>query len=233
MTSTPFCAIVPAGGSGQRMGRDTPKQYLPLAGATVLEWALAPLLAAGGLQRLVVAVPAGDTRFAELPCAADERVRTVTGGATRADSVAAGLAALTDLDDTLPVAVHDAARPCLTVDDLERLLAVAHEPAGALLAVAVSDTLKRASAVGEVEETVDRNALWQALTPQAFPLATLRRALVARDPADAGITDEASAVERLGLAPRLIAGDPANIKVTQPGHLVLAEAILAARGGPS
>ncbi len=212
------------------MGHTAPKQYLPLAGATVIEWALAPLLAAGGLQRLVVALPPGDTAFARLAPAADPRVRMVTGGATRADSVAAGLAALTAYDEALPVVVHDAARPCLTPDDLARLLAVAHEPGGGLLAVAVSDTLKRATAAGTVQETVDRSGLWQALTPQAFPLATLRRALDARDRADAGITDEASAVERLGLAPRLIAGDPANVKVTEPGHLTLAGALLAARG---
>lgn len=230
MTATPFCAVVPAGGSGQRMGGATPKQYLPLAGATVIEWALTPLVAAEGLQRLVVALPAGDTRFARLAPAADARVSAVTGGASRADSVAAGLAALTDCDDALPVAVHDAARPCLTADDLARLLAVAHEPDGGLLAVAVSDTLKRATASGTVEATVDRSHLWQALTPQAFPLATLRRALDVHASGDPGITDEASAVERLGLAPRLIAGDPANLKVTEPGHLNLAAAILAARG---
>lgn len=225
-----FCAVVPAGGSGQRMGQATPKQYLPLADATVIEWALAPLLAAEGLQRLVVALPDGDTRFGHLAVAADPRVSTVTGGATRADSVTAGLTALADWDDSLPVVVHDAARPCLTADDLARLLAVARQPAGGLLAVAVSDTLKRATADETVEATVDRTGLWQALTPQAFPLATLRRALDARNPADPGITDEASAVERLGLAPQLIAGDPANIKVTEPGHLALAGAILAARG---
>lgn len=229
--STRFCAIVPAGGTGQRMGGTTPKQYLPLVGATVLEWALAPLLAAEGLVRLVVALPAGDTTFAGLAAAADERVVPVTGGVNRTDSVAAGLEALADLDQDLPVLVHDAARPCLTAEDLERLLAVAGEPAGALLAAPVSDTLKRAYKDGRVGMTVDRTDLWQALTPQGFPLATLRRALGTQALNDPGITDEASAVERLGMAPRLIAGAPSNIKVTEPGHLPLAAAILAARSG--
>lgn len=229
--TTPFCAIVPAGGTGLRMGSDKPKQYLPLAGATVIEWALAPLLAARGLERLVVALPAGDTTFAGLAPASDPRVRTVTGGATRADSVAAGLKAMTDLDETLPVLVHDAARPCLGGDDLEALLAVAAEPAGALLAVPVCDTLKRAADDGRVQATVDRRELWQALTPQGFPLATLRRALAERPAGDVGITDEASAVERLRLAPRLVAGAPSNIKVTEPGHLPLAAAILSMTPG--
>lgn len=229
--STRFCVIVPAGGKGERMGGSTPKQYLPLAGATVLEWALAPFLADVGLVRLVVALPADDTTFAGLAPASDERVTTVTGGANRADSVAAGLEALTDLDPDLPVLVHDAVRPCLTADDLEHVLAAAGEPGGALLAVPVSDTLKRAYRDGRVGTTVDRTDLWQALTPQGFPLATLRRALSGQALNDPGITDEASAVERLGMAPRLIAGAPSNIKVTEPGHLPLAAAILAARAG--
>lgn len=229
--STSFCAIVPAGGTGERMGGTTPKQYLPLAGATVLEWALAPLLAHAGLVRLIVALPAGDSTFAGLAAAHDDRVHTVTGGANRADSVAAGLEALTDLDAELPVLVHDAARPCLTGDDLEGVLAAATEPAGALLAVPVRDTLKRGYKDGRVGATLDRTDLWQALTPQGFPLQTLRRALAPQALDDPGITDEASAVERLGMAPRLIAGAASNIKITAPDDLPLAAAILAARSG--
>lgn len=231
--TTRFCVIVPAGGTGQRMGEATPKQYLPLAGATVLEWALAPFLAAAGLVRLVVVLPAGDAAFAGLAPASDDRVCTVTGGANRADSVAAGLEALADLDADLPVLVHDAARPCLTADDLEGVLAGAAEPAGALLAVPVRDTLKRAYKDGRVGATVDRTDLWQALTPQGFPLMTLRRALTPQAFNDPAITDEASAVERLGMAPRLIAGAPSNIKITEPGDVPLAAAILATRSGRS
>lgn len=228
--SAAFCAVVPAAGAGLRMGAATPKQYLALEGATVIEWALAPLLAARGLARLVVALAPGDDTFAGLAPAGDPRVRLATGGATRADSVRAGLAALTDVGETTPVLVHDAARPCLGAGDLESVRAVAGEPAGGLLAVPVCDTLKRDDDRGRVAATVARAGLWQALTPQGFPLGLLRRALD-ETAGEAGITDEASAVERLGHAPRLIRGDPRNIKITQPDHLALAAAILRSRRG--
>lgn len=228
MNPVAFSAVVPAAGAGARMGGTRPKTYLPLAGHTVIEWALAPLLAHPGLQRLVVALASDDTRFAELPGASDARVQTVTGGASRAASVAAGLNALGSAADG-PVLVHDGARPCLTGDEIERLLAFASEPAGALLAVAVRDTLKRADAEGRVAATEDRSGLWEALTPQLFHGGTLRAAI--GDATDPAITDEASAMERAGHAPRLVEGDTANIKITRPHDLPLAAAVLAMRGG--
>lgn len=224
-----FHAVVPAAGAGARMGGTTPKTYLPLAGRTVIEWSLAPLLAHPGLERLVVALGANDTRFAALPPAADPRVRVVTGGATRAASVAAGLDALADEGRSGPVLVHDGARPCLSADELERLLTLRDAPDGGLLAVPVRDTLKRADADGRVARTEDRTDLWQALTPQLFPAAALRAAIGDAD--DPGMTDEASAMERAGHAPRLVEGDPANIKITRPHDLPLAAAVLAMRGG--
>lgn len=228
MSASPFHAVVPGAGAGERMGGATPKTYLPLAGRTVIEWALAPLLAHPGLQRLVVALAADDTRFAALPIANDSRVQTITGGASRAASVAAGLDALGAAAHG-PILVHDGARPCLSGEEIERLLPYAAEPAGALLAVPVRDTLKRADADGRVGATEDRSQLWQALTPQLFHGGTLRSAL--GDATDPAITDEASAMERAGYAPRLVEGDPANIKITRPHDLPLAAAVLAMRGG--
>lgn len=228
MSAPAFHAVVAAAGRGMRMGGVAPKQYAPLAGATVLEHALAPLLAHAGLRRLVIAVAPDDHRFATLAVAADARVHAVTGGASRAASVDAGLAALADADPGLPVVVHDAARPCLPATDLDLLLAAAAAPDGALLAIPVHDTLKRDDGGDRVAATVERTGLWRALTPQAFPLGTLRAALAAAAD-DPGVTDEAAAMERAGHAPRLVPGDPANVKVTSAGDLALAAAILAAR----
>lgn len=229
MSPPAFCAVVPAAGTGVRMGGGRPKQYLPLAGASVIEWALSPLLEHGALESLVVVLAPGDEAFAALSCARDPRLRTAVGGSTRAESVRAGLDALAQRPPETPVLVHDAARPCLPRADLDRLLAAAAEPAGALLAVPVRDTLKRADGGGRVAATVAREDLWQALTPQGFPLGGLGEALHAAA-AEPGITDEAAAMERLGHAPRLIEGDPSNIKITRPGDLPLAAAILGDRG---
>lgn len=232
MTASGFHAVVPAAGRGARLGARLPKQYLPLAGRTVIELAIAPLLAHPGLRRLVVALAPADPHFGALPIAGDARIEVVEGGAARADSVRAALAALSGSDPAVPVLVHDAARPCLTRADLDRVLAAAADEDGALLAVPVADTLKRADEAGRVGGTVDRSGLWQALTPQAFPLGALRRALESAAGSD-GITDEASAVERAGGRPMLVHGDASNVKITRPGDLDLAAAILAARGTPS
>lgn len=226
MKPVPFCAVVPAAGRGRRMGGGPPKSYLPLHGRTVIEHALAPLLEHAGLHRLVVVLAAGDTAFADLSVTRDARIETVVGGTERADSVAAGLAALADEPPETLVLVHDAARPCVSQAELERLLAAADADDGALLAVPVRDTVKRADAGARVVRTVEREGLWQALTPQAFGLRALRAAL---DGVREGVTDESSAMERAGHAPRLVEGDSANIKITRPGDLALAEAVLRAR----
>ncbi len=219
-------AVVVAAGVGRRMQAATPKQYLRLAGRTVLEHAVAPLLAHPRVVRVVMVLAADDHRFQELEMASDARVCTVTGGLTRSDSVIAGLDRLGDEAETCSVLVHDGARPCLPGGDIDRLLAAAGEQ-GALLAVPVRDTLKRADARGRVATTVARDGLWQALTPQVFSLGALRAALATYG-ADA--TDEAQAMERAGFAPALVEGDAANIKVTHPADLPLAASILTARG---
>lgn len=164
------------------------------------------------------------------PVSPAKPVVTAIGGATRADSVLAALAAVSDrisADDW--VLVHDAARPCLDAEDLERLIgALADDPVGGILAAPVVDTLKRADDAGRIAATVERETLWHALTPQMFRYGLLRSALADALAAGDLVTDEAMAVERAGFAPRLVAAAAANIKVTRPEDMHLAELILAA-----
>ena len=226
MIRVPYWLVVPAAGVGRRMGVSEPKQYLRLRGKRVIEHALAPFLADADCEGVVVALAAGDPVFPTLPVARDPRVRVTEGGAERRDSVLAGLERLATLVSGADpwVLVHDAARPCLSAQALERLKsALAEESVGALLAVPVADTLKRMDEVGRARETVPRDGLWRAQTPQAFRLQALRSALLSVTHA----TDEASAVEAQGLRPRLVAGSPANLKITDPADLALAASILA------
>jgi 2-C-methyl-D-erythritol 4-phosphate cytidylyltransferase len=221
-----YWLIMPAAGSGSRFGGQTPKQYLPLAGATVIEHALGVFRDDARCQGIVVALDAGDTHFGRLPLAGDARIRCVAGGARRCDSVRNALAALPGADDAW-VLVHDAARPCLSRADTDALLAACGEdPVGGLLAAPVADTLKRVDAAGRVLQTPSREGLWRALTPQMFRLGLLRQALAAAQGTGREPTDEAQAVEWLGHAPLLVAGDPANIKITTAADLRLAAALL-------
>jgi 2-C-methyl-D-erythritol 4-phosphate cytidylyltransferase len=221
--------LIPAAGTGSRMGASVPKQYAPLAGRTMLEHAIDALLADARIERVLVVVAPGDPHHRRL--AAGARVEFVAdGGATRAETVRNGLARLAmqaSAEDW--VLVHDAARPCLARDELTELIdALADDPVGGLLAVPVADTIKREDR-GRVAQTVERAGLWRALTPQMFRLGVLDDAFErALDPA--AITDESSAVERIGHAPRLVPGRASNIKVTRPDDLALAEVILRMQG---
>ncbi len=225
-------AVVPAAGRGERFGRGRPKQYVALLGRPVLSWSLQALLGDPAVRAIVVALAAGDRRFGRLPEAHDPRVRACRGGSRRELSVASALAVLADeARDEDWVLVHDAARPCLHPSDLRQLVrALADEPIGGLLAVPLGDTLKAAGPDGRSDRTVPREGLWRALTPQMFRYGVLRRALALSLERERTVTDEASAVEALGLRPRLVAGRPDNIKITLPGDRGLAAAILAARG---
>jgi 2-C-methyl-D-erythritol 4-phosphate cytidylyltransferase / 2-C-methyl-D-erythritol 2,4-cyclodiphosphate synthase len=224
-------AVVPAAGRGERFEAQSavrsPKQYAALCGATVIEWSLRALLAEPRIQKVVVALAADDARFAELPVSRDPRVLTAVGGAGRQDSVMNGLkrlGALAAADDW--VLVHDAARPCLDPGDVRALIdALEGGGCGAVLAAPVVDTVKR-ERDGLVSETVDRAGLWRALTPQVFGVAALARAL--QDAAQLGIqvTDEAQAMERLGMRARLVAGSAFNIKITRAADLSAASRIL-------
>lgn len=218
-----FWALIPAAGVGSRMAADRPKQYLELAGQTIIEHTLACFLDHPQLLGVVVSLAADDPYWPHLACAADPRIRRATGGRERADSVLGGLRRLGELGAQARdwVLVHDAARPNLARTDLDLLLAeLADDPVGGLLAVPARDTLKRVGSDGRVLETVDRALIWQAYTPQMFRLAELQQALGDALLAGANITDEASALEWMGRSPRLIEGRGDNLKVTRPEDLL-------------
>jgi 2-C-methyl-D-erythritol 4-phosphate cytidylyltransferase/2-C-methyl-D-erythritol 2,4-cyclodiphosphate synthase len=225
-------AVVPAAGRGERFDPALPKQYAPLFGATVIEWSLRALLAEPRVQGIAVALAAEDERWPEVAARlGDPRLLRATGGASRQESVANGLSLLESYaaaDDW--VLVHDAARPCLTAGDVAALLRALDDGAGgAMLALPVTDTVKR-ERDGNSGDTVDRSGLWRALTPQAFAYGALRQALAEAARAGVAVTDEAQAMERLGQAPRLVAGSPFNIKLTRGEDLATAAAILRASG---
>lgn len=232
-------AVVPAAGSGTRMGRghvppERPKQYLALGGRTLLERTLETLLGVPELAGVVVALAADDTSWVTLDVAGDPRVHRVIGAGTRAGSVAAALTHLRELaTDDARVLVHDAARPLVSLADIARLVDCIDNggATGGLLAVPVHDTLKRAGDDHRVKATVPRERLWRAQTPQLFRLGALADAL-----ADAGrrgleITDEASAMELAGHEPQLVEALDPNPKITRVGDLDIAEALLAHRSG--
>lgn len=223
MNSLPhFWAVIPAAGVGARMRADRPKQYLPLAGRTLLEHTLACFLDHPGLRGLVLALGRDDPYWPTLACADHPRIQRADGGAERADSVFNALVKLealgAEVDDW--VLVHDAARPNLARSDLDLLLGeLADDPVGGLLAVPSRDTVKLAGVDGKVARTLDRQLIWLAFTPQMFRLGALRQALEQGLASGAAITDEASAMELAGAAPRLIEGRADNLKVTRPEDL--------------
>ncbi|WP_299079862.1 2-C-methyl-D-erythritol 4-phosphate cytidylyltransferase [uncultured Paraglaciecola sp.] len=225
--SAQYSVVVPAAGVGKRMKADNPKQYLHIAGKTVIEHTLNNLLAHNQIKRVIVALNPSDTLFAHLPVASDPRVDTVIGGQERSDSVLAGLNYLPSNEAW--VLVHDAARPCFKATDLTALLQlVNHNICGGLLATPVRDTMKRAVNITAdnhmfVKQTESRENLWHALTPQFFKLELLKKALDLANAQQVTITDEASAMELLGEKIALIKSSPANIKITEPEDLMLAE----------
>ncbi len=224
-----FWVVIPAAGVGRRMAGDVPKQYLPIADRTVIEWSISPFIARNDIAGVMVALAPDDARFTALAIAKDKRVRTTVGGIDRADSVLNGLAAL-DADENDWVLVHDAARPCITASDLSQLIAeLGGDSVGGLLACPVTDTLKSADASRRIDATVPRDKLWRALTPQMFRYGVLHRALTAAVANRFVVTDEASAVESLGLRPKLVLGRGDNIKITVPEDLAYADYLLRAR----
>lgn len=226
-----YWAVVPAAGVGKRMGADVPKQYLSLVGKTVLEHTLASLLQHPRIQSVIVATSCEDVWWPVYFSTRNDRLIRVEGGAERCHSVWNGLNYLLTVASPEDwVLVHDAARPCVRIEDINRLIeAIADHPIGGLLALPVSDTVKRANAQGEVVETIIREGLWRALTPQIFRLGKLYKALTDAITAGIAITDEASALEWAGFSPRLVQGSPDNIKITHPQDLVQAEAFFNQR----
>ncbi|WP_297904075.1 2-C-methyl-D-erythritol 4-phosphate cytidylyltransferase [Metallibacterium sp.] len=230
--STRCWCVVPAAGRGARMGAAVPKQYLDLAGQPLLLHTLQRLAAHARIAGLMVVLAADDAHWPGITQLAGKPVLRARGGDERADSVLAGLCALPDTvaaQDS--VLVHDAARPLLRAQDLEHLvqagLAHAH---GAILAAPVRDTLKRADAAGGIATTEPRAGLWRALTPQMARRGDLERALSMAAQAGVAITDEAMALERIGLRPLLVEGSEDNLKITTPVDLAYAEFWLARHG---
>jgi 2-C-methyl-D-erythritol 4-phosphate cytidylyltransferase len=222
-------AVVPAAGIGRRFGGDVAKQYIELDGEPLLAHALRALFAHPSVEGAVVVLAAGDAAWPGWSEFLAKPVIACTGGATRAESVLAGLAALPEsvrADDF--VLVHDAARPNLHADDLEALLERGRaDPVGAILAAPVRDTLKRAGDDGGIDRTEPRERLWRALTPQLFRRLQLSRALEAALADGVAVTDESMAMERQGLRPLLVEGREDNLKVTTPADLALLRALRA------
>jgi 2-C-methyl-D-erythritol 4-phosphate cytidylyltransferase len=219
-----YHALIPSAGKGTRFQGDVPKQYWVLEGKPILVHGIERLAAVFPLEQTYVAVSDGD-RWCEEAVGVMPAVTLLRcGGATRADTVRNALSSMTDAGDDDWVLVHDAVRPCVDVASLCRLRdELADDAVGGLLAVPVVGTLKRAGEDGRSVATESREGLWSAQTPQMFRCGVLRRALARKDALRC--TDEAQAVEALGMAPRLVMGDPANLKITYPGDLVLAAAI--------
>jgi 2-C-methyl-D-erythritol 4-phosphate cytidylyltransferase len=218
-----FWAIVPAAGVGKRMNADRPKQYLDLAGRVVIEHTLSRLLQAGVFSAISVAISEEDPYWPELALSKHEKIITASGGKERADSVLSGLKSIGDnANDDDWVLVHDAARPCLTSEDILKLIDVLkNDEVGGILALSSHDTLKNVDG-DRILGTLDRRHIWRALTPQMFRFGMLKAALEATA-GDPRITDEASALETQGFVPKIVEGRPDNIKITRPEDLALAQ----------
>ena len=220
-------AVIPAAGSGSRLGADRPKQYLDLLGQSVLWHTAQCFLADSRFTGVMLALAADDAHFAGSDVAGLPVLRCV-GGATRQASVWAALQALADRAQPQDwIFVHDAARPLLLRSDLDALFAVlTQEPIGALLGAPVADTLKRRGSDGHVEQTVSREGLWRALTPQVFRYSILSTALQQAEQAGRVHTDDTAAVEQLGHFAALVRGRDDNLKITQGQDRLSAEQIL-------
>ena len=224
-------ALIPAAGQSVRFGGTTLKQYAHLLGRPVIAHSMEALLGHPAVRALTVALAPDDGIYNDLVRPLYPDVKTVTGGDHRAVTVLNGLKFIRAQDpDCEWVLVHDAARPCLAREHLDRLLqeGLASE-SGAILAVPVSDTLKQSTANGVSAGTVDRTAVWAAQTPQLFPLETLLQNLRSAITFGRPPTDEAEAMERAGIRPLLVPGSSSNIKITGPDDLALAESILLRR----
>jgi len=223
-------ALVPAAGLGRRFGGEIPKQYLSLLGRTVMEHTLDLLLSISHIDRVIVVLHPQDLRWESLPVFKDSRIERVLGGDERCHSVLNGLRYINSHHRAEWVLVHDVARPCCPRGDIEKLLQqLSMHAVGGLLATPVSDTLKRVDSMQQVQETVDRAALWQALTPQLFRTQLLADALEFCLARGVLVTDEAQALEAVGLLPAIVEGSRRNLKITRPEDLALAEYYLSLR----
>jgi len=225
-----YWAIIPAAGVGKRMQADRPKQYLDLHGKTVIEHTLNRLLSMSEIAGVVLSISEGDEYWADLNYQASKPMLIAEGGRERSDSVLNALYALNqavDNSESIFALVHDAARPCVRKEDIKKLIDQCSDENGGLLALAVRDTMKRADNVGSVINTVDRNNLWHALTPQMFRLDLLISALQNAEEKKLVITDDASSMELVGYKPKLIEAHEDNIKITRAFDLTLTKLYLS------
>jgi 2-C-methyl-D-erythritol 4-phosphate cytidylyltransferase len=221
-------AVVPAAGIGSRMQADRPKQYLLLNNQTVIFHTLNRLVSHPQIEGVVIALSANDPYWPSLSLPSDWPIHTTMGGTERADSVKNALQFLLTLTEDDPwVLVHDAARPCIRHSDIDAMLQqLSNDSVGGILGVPLSETVKRVNADNSIEATVDRSGLWRASTPQMFRLNALYQALNQAKLANINVTDEAGAMEFMGLNPKMIAGHADNIKITLPQDLALAALFL-------
>ena len=223
--SQKFYVVVPAAGVGKRMLASCPKQYLMLNNQTILSHTVNRLLSHKNISKVVLAVSDEDEYFSLSELSYNPRVIRVSGGNERVDSVLNGLQ---EIDEDAWVLVHDAARPCVTHNDIDKLMAQCIEyNSGGILAAPVTDTIKCAQKkdtlhANRVVETIDRSSLWHAFTPQMFKVKTLKKAIVQAQQNSILLTDEASAIEYMGLPCLLVSGRTDNIKITRPEDLILA-----------
>ena len=220
-------AVIPAAGVGKRFSSDIPKQYLPLSGIPVLLHSINKLLKFGGFEEILVALNPADTFWQKLNFT-HPKVKTIHGGFERCNSVNNALEDLSDRAENADwVLVHDAVRPCISDSDLKKITDIVHdEDVGGLLASPILDTIKEVGENLDVQKTIPREKLWSAMTPQIFRYELLKQALEAALVAGRSVTDEASAIESIGLTPRIVQGDKTNIKVTHSTDMVLAESII-------
>lgn len=228
MSDRQVWAIVPAAGIGARMLADRPKQYLVLDDKTVIEHTLYRLASHPQITGLIVAIAEDDPYWPTITLPLNCPVHVVSGGKERADSVFNALQHLSSFCDADPwVLVHDAARPCLRHQDIDQmLLKLMSHKVGGILGIPVNDTVKRINAEDEIIDTVCRQGLWRASTPQMFRLQALKSALDRAKQQQLIVTDEASAMELAGLQPMMVEGHSDNIKITVPQDLALASLFL-------
>jgi 2-C-methyl-D-erythritol 4-phosphate cytidylyltransferase len=222
-----FIAVVPAAGAGKRMLANCPKQYLTIDNETILEHTVERLLSHPLINKVIIALSEGDEYYSRTSLVNNKHIETVIGGKERVDSVLAGLKAI-DLQVYPWVLVHDAARPCVTHDDISALITQCIEKqTGGLLAAPVRDTMKRSSCssdfdVNQVYKTVERENLWHALTPQMYQVNELKEAIINGLSKSSGLTDESSAIELANIPSLLVSASSENIKITHPDDLALA-----------
>ena len=220
-----FWAVIPAAGIGRRMGAEKPKQYLRILNRTILEHSLRPFCEHPLIKGVAVVVAENDDHWQTLAVSGHAKVTRAPGGRERCHSVLNGLDRIAEFagDDDW-VLVHDAARPCVTVADIDRLIAgVRDHPVGGILAIPVGDTVKQVGQDHEIQATINRERLWRALTPQMFRLDLLKESIASATGDNLFVTDEAQAMENRGYKPGIVQGGSHNIKVSQAEDLALAE----------